>query len=155
MRRVDLSVVGAFFFAFLFLGITLVVVVAGGVVVGTPLLASSSSGLTLQLFVLGAKPPILTVFVASVALSVVKVLHTHCYSAPSDPGVVVTPGEVVHVHVLHGGLHLLQSEHPVAVVCVPDVVIIVGEALENNVLKRLSELFSCMACRRFQRSSIL
>ena len=138
MRRVDLSVVGAFLFAFLLLGKTLVAVVAGRVVVGTPLLASSS-GSTIHILVLEAKPLIVAVFLAAMALNVAEISCPHRHPALSNSGpVVVAPGEVVHLlHVLHGGLHLLQPERPVAVVGVPDVAIVVGETLENDVLQPL------------------
>lgn len=109
-------------------GIALVVVVARGVLVGKPLIASSSSGCTLWLLIPGAKHPVVVVFPAAMTLNVADISCLYRYFAPSDPGLVFVPSrENAHFHILHDSLHLLQPECPVAVMAAPGVVVVVGE----------------------------
>lgn len=80
----------------------------------------------------------MAVFLADIEHSISATSYPHRYYGPSDHRlIVVAPTEIIQVYVLHGGLHRLQSERPVAVVDIYDVVVVVVETLEDDVLKPL------------------
>lgn len=87
-----------------------------------------------RLVVFGAKPPISADFLAAMALNVTEISCPHHHSVPTDAGLCCCRARRGSRTYSSWWSSSPQSEGPVAVVGVPDAVILFGETLENSVL---------------------